>query len=37
MKISKSVVTASNGLVNKDEPEYVIVGGISAKSLKYKE
>lgn len=36
VKIGKGAVIASNAVVNKDVPEYAIVGGVPAKILKYR-
>ncbi|WP_150452019.1 acyltransferase [Arenibacter lacus] len=37
VKISKGAVVASNAVVNKDVPEYAIVGGVPAKLIKYRK
>ncbi len=37
VRISKGAVIASNAVVNKDVPEYAVVGGVPAKILKYRD
>lgn len=37
VRISKGAIIASNAVVNKDVPEYAVVGGVPARLLKYRE